>query len=88
MRRFLQPVHELVSRQMGALEESGMAICGHSGLSIPECACSRCIERQLEQFAPQMLTVRRVRHDPLQLRDVRSTSPLPPVFERLTRPAL
>jgi hypothetical protein len=72
---------------MGADKESGMSKCEHSGLSIPECACNRCIERQLDQFAPGMLKMA-PRHDPLLLRDARSSSPLASVSERLTRPVL
>ena len=72
---------------MGADKKSGMSHCEQTGLSIPECACGRCIERQLEQFAPALISVRR-RHDPLLLREVRSPSTLAPVAERLTRPAL
>jgi hypothetical protein len=72
---------------MGADKESGMSNCEHTGLSIPECACARCIERQLDQFAPEMLRFR-PRHDPLLLREARSSSPLASVSERLTRPVL
>jgi hypothetical protein len=64
-----------------------MSICGNTGLSIPECACSNCIEKQLEQFAPELMSVR-ARHDPLRLGETRSPSKLAPVAERLTRPAL
>ena len=42
---------------MGADKESGMSNCEHTGLSIPECACNRCIERQLDRFAPEMLKI-------------------------------
>jgi hypothetical protein len=73
---------------MGADKEAGMSICQDTGLSIPECACSHCIERQLEQFAPEMVSIRRT-HDPLLLGEARSSaSPLAPVSERLRRPAL
>jgi hypothetical protein len=72
---------------MGADKESGMLTCRGTGLSIPECACNGCIERQLEQFAPELLRIR-VRHDPLLLNEARSISPLAPVSERLTRPVL
>jgi hypothetical protein len=72
---------------MGADNKSGMSICEQTGLSIPECACNCCIERQLSQFAPGMLRIG-PKHDPLLLSEVRSSSPLAPVSERLTRPAL
>jgi hypothetical protein len=66
-----------------------MSICPHSGLSIPECACARCLQRQLEEFAPELMRVRRVRgHDPLRIEEVRSPRALPPVSERLKRPRL
>jgi hypothetical protein len=66
-----------------------MSICPHTGLSIPECACARCLERQLEQFAPELIRLRRIRgHDPLRIEEVRSPSVLPPVSERLKRPRL
>jgi hypothetical protein len=66
-----------------------MSICPHTGLSIPECACAQCLQRQLEQFAPESIQVRRVRgHDPLRIEKVRSKRPLPPVSERLKRPRL
>jgi hypothetical protein len=37
-----------------------MEICPDTGLSVPECACPRCLERQLDEFAPQLIRVRRV----------------------------
>jgi hypothetical protein len=67
----------------------GMQNCPNTGISIPECACPLCLERQLDQFAPERIRVRRVRsHDPLRLNEVRSPGSLPPVSERLNRPAL
>jgi hypothetical protein len=66
-----------------------MSICPHTGLSIPECACAQCLQRQIEQFAPEFIRVRRRReHDPLRIDEVRSPSVLPPVSERLKRPRL
>jgi hypothetical protein len=67
-----------------------MQTCPDTGVAIPECCCSRCVERQLDQFAPGRIQVTRapVHHDPLLLREVRSPAPMPPVFERLNRPAL
>jgi hypothetical protein len=66
-----------------------MQICNDTGLSIPECACPRCLERQLDRFAPEKIRVRKASgHDPLRLSEVRSLAPLPPVSERLYRPAL
>ena len=68
---------------------SGMQICPDTGISIPECACTQCLQRQLDQFAPARIRVRRVRsHDPLLLDEVRSQATMPPVSERLHRPAL
>ena len=67
----------------------GIQTCQQTGIAIPECCCARCLARQLDQFAPERLRVHRVLiHDPLLLSEVRSPAPIPPVFERLTRPAL
>jgi hypothetical protein len=65
-----------------------MSICPNTGLTIPECACTRCLERQLEQFAPERLRVRTVPSAPLLSHHERSVARLPTVAERLTRPAL
>lgn len=68
---------------------SHMSTCPNTGLTVPECSCSRCIERQLERFAPDGLMIRRVVHDPLLWREVRPSAPsLRPVSERLERPDL
>jgi hypothetical protein len=68
---------------------SEMQICPNTSLSIPECACPLCLERQLDQFAPQRIRVRRLSsHDPLRLDEVRSPVALPPVSVRLNRPVL
>src|SRR5688500_14993267 len=37
-----------------------LSICEVTGLSMPECSCGQCIERQLETFAPSAMIVRRV----------------------------
>lgn len=66
-----------------------MSNCPNTGLTVPECSCSSCIERQLAQFAPDRLTIRRVVHDPLLWQEVRPRTPSPrTVAERLKRPAL
>jgi hypothetical protein len=66
-----------------------MQNCPDTGIAIPECCCSRCLERQLDQFAPGRERMQRMPvHDPLLLSEVRSPASLPPVLERLTRPAL
>jgi hypothetical protein len=66
-----------------------MSTCPNTGLTVPECSCSRCIERQLEQFAPGGLAINHVVHDPLLWREVRPSEPSPrPVSERLERPTL
>lgn len=66
-----------------------MSLCPYTGIAIPECACTHCVERQLEQFAPQLISFRRTRgHDPLRINEVRSATHLPPVSERLRRPTL
>jgi hypothetical protein len=49
-----------------------MTICPNTGLAIPECACTRCLERQLDQFAPEHVRVRRLNgqapsHSPITL---------------------
>jgi hypothetical protein len=36
-----------------------ISICEVTGLSMPECSCGQCIERQLEQFAPSAMVLRR-----------------------------
>ena len=66
-----------------------MQTCPNTAIAIPECSCTRCLARQLDQFAPEQMRVRRAPvHDPLLLSEVRSPAPLRPVLERLTRPAL
>lgn len=30
-----------------------MTVCPHTSLTIPECCCARCVERQLAEFAPR-----------------------------------
>ena len=66
-----------------------MRLCSKTGLTVPECSCGPCIQRQLEQFAPGAPSIRRAGHDPLSLRDVRDSSPLMlSAAERLSRPAL
>ena len=35
--------------------ESLMAICPNTGLTIPECSCSRCLEEQISNAAPALL---------------------------------
>jgi hypothetical protein len=82
---FLQPIHRLACAQMGAEKEAGMSTCERTGLSIPECACRGCIERQLAQFAPEMAALRR-RHEPLLLPQAPDAPRLPPAPER-ERPA-
>jgi hypothetical protein len=56
-------------------------------LTIPECACRQCIERQLEQFAPQALRISSI-VNPSPLLHERPHAQLPTVAERLSRPAL
>ena len=66
-----------------------MSICPNTGLTLPECSCVACLQRQLEQFAPDRMSLRRMVHDPLVMREVRPLAPLPtPVHERLDRPVL
>jgi hypothetical protein len=48
----------------------GIQICPETGIAIPECSCVSCTERQLEQFAPERIRVRRskrLRHSPITL---------------------
>ena len=64
-----------------------MSTCPNTGITLPECSCSRCIEDQLRRFAPGFLGVSL--HDPLLPREVRPNPVgFPPVAERLQRPAL
>jgi hypothetical protein len=66
-----------------------MDFCKDTGLSIPECACPRCLERQLDRFAPATIRVRRtIPHDPVRLAEVRAPQTISPVSGRLNRPAL
>ena len=54
-----------------------MSTCPHTGLTVPECCCARCIEEQLQRFAPER-SARREAPDPLLLSEVRGSAPLPP----------
>jgi hypothetical protein len=56
-------------------------------LTIPECACRRCVERQLEQFAPERVRVRAAPAAQPHSHE-RGVARFPTVAERLTRPAL
>jgi hypothetical protein len=38
-----------------------MALCPHTGVTIPECSCSRCIEEQLKRFQPELVDAGRPR---------------------------
>jgi hypothetical protein len=64
-----------------------MSICPNTGLTIPECACRRCVERQLEQFAPERVRVRAAPAAQPHSHE-RGVASFPTVAERLTRPAL
>jgi hypothetical protein len=77
-----------VRREIVADPQLGMSICPNTGISIPECACAHCLQRQVEEFAPELMRVRRRNHDPLRIEEVRSARVLPPVSERLKRPRL
>jgi hypothetical protein len=49
-----------------------MQTCSKTGISIPECACTSCLQRQLDEFAPEHIRVRRVAaeapaHSPITL---------------------
>jgi hypothetical protein len=48
-----------------------MPNCSNTGLAMPECACAGCLQRQLEQFAPEHIRVRRqsapASHSPMTL---------------------
>ena len=49
-----------------------MDICPNTGIAIPECACTRCLERQLDQFAPEHIRIRSMKgqapgHSPITL---------------------
>ncbi len=79
-----------------------MKNCPHTKLTVPECSCNHCIERQLSDFAPHLITVRRnhVVPPPAERITVRRNDvvPLPAhgqrdretpsVAERLSRPSL
>ena len=66
-----------------------MQTCPNTGIAIPECSCTGCLARQLDQFAPERMRVQKSPvHDPILPSEVRSPASLRPVLERLTRPAL
>jgi hypothetical protein len=47
-----------------------MQTCSKTGISIPECACANCLQRLLDEFAPEHIRVRRVeapRQSPITL---------------------
>jgi hypothetical protein len=49
-----------------------MQNCPQTGISIPECACTSCLQRQLDEFAPEHIRVRRLKgqapaHSPITL---------------------
>jgi hypothetical protein len=37
-----------------------MQTCSKTGISIPECACTSCLQRLLDEFAPEHIRVRRI----------------------------
>jgi hypothetical protein len=37
-----------------------MMSCPQTGLAVPECSCPRCLEEQLKQFQPALLSESRV----------------------------
>jgi hypothetical protein len=32
-----------------------MTVCSHTGITVPECSCSACIQAQIEQHMPSLL---------------------------------
>ena len=35
-----------------------MTVCSHTGITVPECSCSACIQAQIEQHMPALLDTR------------------------------
>jgi len=67
---------------VGAVETGGGPTrrCPHTGLTIPECSCPRCLEEQLRRFQPALLRkkVRRgARRRPAQRRRPRRLAAWP-----------
>jgi hypothetical protein len=48
----LPPAVRLHLRAIVPMERSTMAICPHTGLTIPECSCSVCLEAQMRRHRP------------------------------------
>jgi len=48
----LPPLARLHLRAIVAMERSSMAICPHTGLTIPECSCGVCLEAQMRRHRP------------------------------------
>jgi hypothetical protein len=87
---FFRPQAGLMSQPIAVDLEvrPAMRLCTNTGLTVPECSCAGCIQRQLDQFAPAAPSIRRI-HDPLSIREARGSATLtPPVSIRLSRPAL
>jgi hypothetical protein len=59
-----------------------MSSCPHTGLSVPECSCTRCIEQQLERFAPDRPIMHRAIHGPLVARSYSPSTLITSRFER------
>jgi hypothetical protein len=51
-----------------------MAVCSHTGVTIPECSCNRCVEDQIRRNMPVLLdSVGGARVGPAQAPDIRVT---------------
>jgi len=50
--QLLPPLARLHLRAIVAMERSSMAICPHTGLTIPECSCGVCLEAQMRRHRP------------------------------------
>jgi hypothetical protein len=48
----LPPALRLHLRAIVPTESSSMAICPHTGLTIPECSCNVCLEAQMRRHRP------------------------------------
>jgi hypothetical protein len=50
--QLLPPAVRLHLRAVVPMERSSLAICPHTGLTIPECSCSVCLEAQMRRHRP------------------------------------
>jgi hypothetical protein len=42
-------------RDLASAYGTGMTVCSHTGISLPECSCRACVQAQIERHAPALL---------------------------------